>query len=64
MFSGNPSVDALYRETSWNQLWWPADTNGNGAPDVVRVSIADSGNDCDTTTWRSRADQAATAAGY
>ena len=64
MFTGNPSVDALYRETSWNQLWWTADTNGNGTPDVVRVSIADSGNDCDTTTWRSLADQAATAAGY
>jgi hypothetical protein len=63
MFSGNPSVDKLYQETSWGQLWWPADTNGNGAPDVYRVAINDAGNDCDTTTWRSLADSAATAAG-
>jgi hypothetical protein len=63
MFSGNPSVDKLYQETSFGQLSWPADTNGNGAPDVVRVTINDAGNDCDTTTWRSLADAAATAAG-
>jgi len=64
MFSGNPSVDKLYQETSFGQLSWTADTNGNGAPDVVRVAINDAGNDCDTTTWRSLADSAATAAGF
>ena len=63
MFSGTPSVDALYRETSFGQLWWPADTNGNGTADVYRVAINDAGSDCDTTTWRSLADSAATTAG-
>ena len=63
MFSGTPSVDKLYQETSWGQLWWPADTNGNGTPDVYRVAINDAGNDCDTATWRSLADGAATLAG-
>ncbi|MGH7893021.1 MAG: MopE-related protein [Candidatus Binatia bacterium] len=63
MFTGNPSVDKLYQEASFNQLSWPADTNGNGVPDVVRVAINDAGNDCDTGTWRSLADSAATAAG-
>ena len=63
MFSGNPSVDKLYREASFNLLSWPADTNGNGAPDVFHVAINDAGNDCDTTTWRSLADSAATTAG-
>jgi len=63
MFTGTPSVDSLYREASWGLLSWPADTNGNGAPDVVRVAINDAGNDCDTTTWRSLADSAAQQAG-
>jgi hypothetical protein len=63
MFTGNPSVDTLYREASFNLLSWPADTNGNGAPDVVRVAINSSGGSCSDATWRSLADSAATAKG-
>jgi hypothetical protein len=63
MFSGSPSVDGLYRTASYDQLSWPADTNANGTPDVVRVAIDDGGADCDVTTWRSKADAAATASG-
>src|SRR5207245_2652583 len=57
------SVDSLYRETSYGQLSWQADTDGDGKPDVVRVAINDAGNDCDNATWRTLADAAATAAG-
>lgn len=63
MFTGTPSVDKLYQEASWGLVSWPADTNGNGQPDVVHVAINDAGNDCDTTTWRSLADAAAQTAG-
>ena len=57
------SVDALYREASFGQLSWASDSDGNGAPDVVRVVIDDAGGDCDVTTWGSKADAAATAGG-
>jgi hypothetical protein len=63
MFSGSPSVDALYQETSFGQLAWPGDTDGNGLPDVFRVQINDSGNDCAADSWRGQADAAASAAG-
>jgi len=63
MFTAAASVDSLYRETSYGQLSWQADTDGNGKPDVFRVAINDAGNDCDNATWRTLADGAATAAG-
>jgi hypothetical protein len=63
MFTGDPSVDRLYRAASFEQLSWAADSDANGSPDVVRVSIDDGGADCDVTTWRTKADAAATAAG-
>src|SRR5438093_928754 len=63
MFTATPSVDSLYRETSYGQVSWQADTDGNGKPDVFRVAINDAGNDCDNATWRTLADGAATAAG-
>jgi hypothetical protein len=63
MFTGDPSVDRLYQETSFGQMSWPGDTDGNGTPDVFRVRINDSGNDCATDSWRSQADTVAANAG-
>ena len=39
MYTATPSVDSLYRETSYGQVSWQADTDGNGRPDVFRVAI-------------------------
>src|SRR5262249_59314200 len=63
MLTGDPSVDRVYQQASFGQLWWPNDTNGDGVSDVFRVSIDDAANDYDTTTWQSEANAAATALG-
>ncbi|HJQ82505.1 MAG TPA: MopE-related protein, partial [Candidatus Binatia bacterium] len=63
MFTGDPSVDRLYQAASFGQVSWPGDSDGNGAPDVFRVAIADGGSDCATDSWRAQADAAASAAG-
>jgi len=64
MFTGTQSVDGLYRESSFGQLSFPGDTDGDGQPDVFGpFAINDSGNDCDYYAWAYAADDAAEAAG-
>jgi hypothetical protein len=57
MFTGTWSVDGLYQETSFGTLSFPSDTDGDGSPDVLRVSInASTGDSCDPWSWADLAD--------
>lgn len=65
MFTGNDSVDGLYRETSFGALSFPPDTDGDGLPDVVRVSISATRKEkCNYDAWATDADAAAQSAGF
>jgi hypothetical protein len=60
MFEGSQSVDGLYRETSFDQVSFPADTDLDGQPDVFRVAVDYAqGSDCNPSTWAAAADAAA-----
>jgi hypothetical protein len=64
MWTGARSVDGLYQETSIDQVSWPADTDGNGSPEVFGPFPIDYDNStCDYYGWAFAAEQAATAAG-
>ncbi|HJQ98760.1 MAG TPA: hypothetical protein VJ826_10640, partial [Candidatus Polarisedimenticolaceae bacterium] len=64
MWTGAKSVDGLYQAASFGQVSVPADTDNNGSPDIVRVSIPNLSTDaCDAYTWAANAESAAQAAG-
>ena len=64
MFTGTSSVDGLYQAASFGQVAVPPDTDGNGQPDVFRVTIPNSASEaCDAYGWASAAESAAQAAG-
>ena len=64
MFTGSTSVDGLYQATTYGQVSLPGDTDGNGQPDVFRVSIPSSvAESCDAYGWAAEAEAAAPAAG-
>ena len=64
MFTGATSVDGLYQATTYGQMSLPGDTDGNGQPDVFRVSIPSSiSESCDAYGWAAEAEAAAPAAG-
>jgi len=64
MFTGATSVDGLYQATTNGQVSLPGDTDGNGQPDVFRVSIPRSVSEsCDAYGWAAEAEAAAPAAG-
>ena len=52
MFTGIQSVDGLYQEASFGQVSFPGDTDADGSPDVLRVSIdATVSGTCDYSDW-------------
>lgn len=59
------SVDGDYRETSYNQLGWNPDTNGDGQPDVYGPYTIPytSTSACDYYAWATAAKSLATSAG-
>lgn len=64
-FTGTGSTDRFYRETSFGQLSFPGDTDGNGQPDVfgpyvINAHLADP---CALGPWADLTEAAATAAG-
>jgi hypothetical protein len=64
MFTDAQSVDGLYRESSFDAVSFPGDTDSNGQPDVFRVAIsATTAESCNPYGWASAADSAAQAAG-
>jgi hypothetical protein len=64
MFTGSSSVDGLYQAASFGQVAVPSDTDGNGQPDVFRVTIPNSATEaCDAYGWAAAAESAAQAAG-
>lgn len=64
MWTGTRSVDGLYRDASLDQLSFPADSDGDLAPDVFGpFSIDYSGASCDFYDWALAAENAAQAAG-
>jgi hypothetical protein len=64
MFTGTSSVDGLYQAASFGQVSVPPDTDGNGQPDVFRVTIPNSASEaCDSYGWAAAAESAAQAAG-
>ena len=64
MFTGTSSVDGLYQAASFGQVSVPPDTDGNGQPDVFRVTIPNSASEaCDAYGWAAAAESAAQAAG-
>ncbi len=64
MFTSSRSVGGLYRASSQGQLGFPADTDGNGAPDVFGpFTINESGSTGDYYAWAYAAEAAATVAG-
>jgi hypothetical protein len=64
VFTGVTSVNGLYQETSFGLVSFPGDTDGNGQPDVFRVSIdATTGEGCNYSAWTAAADTAAQNAG-
>lgn len=65
MYTGLASVDGDYLESSFGRQSFPADTDGDGAPDVFgpfQVPYT-AGGSCDYYGWAEAADQAAAAAG-
>jgi hypothetical protein len=64
MFTGTNSVDGLYQAASFGQVAVPPDTDGNGLPDVFRVTIPNVASEaCDAYGWAAAAESAAQAAG-
>ena len=64
MFTNVRSVDGLYRTTSQGKTAFPADTNGDGNPDVFGpYSINYDNSNCDYYGWATAAEQAAQNAG-
>ncbi len=64
MFTDSRSVDGLYREASLGQMSFPADTDGNGQPDIFGPFTVNYDNsNCDYYSWASAAESAAQAAG-
>src|SRR5262245_39278184 len=64
MFTGTSSVDGLYQAASHGLVAFPGATDGNGTPDVFRVSIPNSVSEsCDAYAWAAAAEAAAPAAG-
>jgi hypothetical protein len=64
MFTGTSSVDGLYQAASFGLVSVPPDTDGNGQPDVFRVTIPNVASEaCDAYGWAAAAESAAQAAG-
>lgn len=64
MYTGDPSVDKLYREASRDRLTFPADTDGDGGPDVFGpFTINYNSQTCKYYDWAHAAEHAAQAAG-
>ncbi len=64
MFTGSQNVDQLYQTSSYGQMSFPPDTDGDGAADVFGPFAIDaSGTVCDYYDWAYKADAAADAAG-
>ena len=64
MFTGSQNVDGLYQTSSYGQMSFPPDTDGDGAADVFGPFAIDaSGTVCDYYDWAYKADAAADAAG-
>jgi hypothetical protein len=65
VFGDQNSVNTLYKETSFNQLGFNPDTDGNGSPDVVGPFTinAKSTDSCDYYSWAALAEEAARASG-
>ncbi len=64
MFTGEPSVRGLYRDSSGGGLLLDGDADGDGRSDVFRVSLdAPLGESCDPYGWAAAAERAAGEAG-
>jgi hypothetical protein len=64
MWTGSRSVDGLFQETSFGQLRFPPDSDGDFEPDVFGpFSINYSGTSCNYYDWAVAAESAAQAAG-
>lgn len=64
MFTDARSVDGLYREASLGQVTFPADTDGDGKPDVFGpFAINYDNSTCDYYSWAYAAEAAAQMAG-
>lgn len=64
MFTDTRSVDGLYREASLGQMSFPADTDGDGKPDVFGPFAINYDNaTCDYYSWAYAAEAAAQLAG-
>ncbi len=64
MFTGSQNVDQLYRTSSYGQMSFPPDTDGDGAADVFGPFAIDApSNVCDYYDWAYKAEAAADAAG-
>jgi hypothetical protein len=64
IFTATQSMRALYLNSSYGQVTFRADTDGNGQPDVVgpfNLSLSRAG--CDWASWGAAADSAAQVAG-
>lgn len=64
MFTNTRSVDGLYHEASMGQMRFPADTDGDGSPDVFGpFTINYDNSTCSYYNWATAAEEAAQAAG-
>ena len=64
MWTGSRSVDGLFQEASLGQLGFPADSDGDFAPDVFGpFTINYSGTSCDYYDWAVATENAAESAG-
>ncbi len=64
MWTGARSVNGLFKESSFNTLNFISDTDQNGNPDAINITISENiGSQCNYQDWVAAADTAATNTG-
>lgn len=65
MWTGTRNINGLFKESSFNTIDFPQDSNGDNQVDVVNLTLTSNmGSSCDYINWALDADTAASNAGF